>query len=109
MPKFDHAQELRLVDAVAYCKANPTAKQTRTALKYRVAYATLRRRLRGVQALNRGGQNARLHASEDEALKRYMEFLCRIGMPPDKGAIVKAANLLLEDRGDARVSKEWGR
>ena len=30
-------------------------------------------------------------------------------MPPDKRAIVKAANLLLEDRGDARVSKEWGR
>jgi DDE superfamily endonuclease len=59
--------------------------------------------------LNRGGRNARLNAFEDEALKRYMDFLCRIGMPPDKRAIVKAANLLLEDRGEARVSKDWGR
>jgi hypothetical protein len=81
MPKFDHAQELRLVDAVAYCKANPTAKQTRIALKYRVAYATLRRRLQGVQPLNRGGHNARLNAFEDEILKIYMEFVSSFTFP----------------------------
>ncbi len=109
MPKFDHAQELRIVDAIAHLKANPKAKKTQIALQYRVSYSTFLARLKGVQPGNRGGHNARLNVFEDEALKGYMEFLCRIGMPPDKRAIVKATNLLLEERGEDRVSKEWGR
>ena len=109
MPKFDHTQELRIVEAIAYLKANPKAKKTQIARQYRVSYSTFLARLKGVQPGNRGGHNARLDVFDDEALKGYMEFLYRIGMPPDKRAIVKAANFLLEERGEDRVSKEWGR
>lgn len=58
--------------------------------------------------MNRGGRNARLNAFEDEAWKRYMDSLCRVDMPPDKKAIVKAANLLFKDRGEARAFEGLG-
>lgn len=109
MPKFDHTQELRIVDAIAYLKANPKAKKTQVARQHRVSYSTFLARLKGIQPGNRGGHNARLDVFDEEALKGYMDFLCRIGMPPDKRAIVKAANFLLEERREDRVSKEWGR
>jgi hypothetical protein len=75
----------------------------------RVSYDKLRQRLRQVPDQRaKGGHKTRLNPTQENGLKRYISYLIRIGQPPTKDGIRRAASHILLIYGEVSgCSKVW--
>lgn len=105
--------ESEISRALAAMDDNPRLNIAEAARNFCVPYATLRRRRQGVPPSNsRGGQNQKLTATQNTALKDHIMLLHEIGQPANHEDIRVAANrLLYYSTGDPTqtVSRRWVR
>jgi hypothetical protein len=109
MPCFDAEEEKRLLICLDIVQTNPGTKLAKLAREKRVSYDKLRRRIRKVPDQRaKGGHNKRLNPPQEEGLKRYISYLIRIGQPPTKDGIRRAASQILLTCGEVSgCSKAW--
>ena len=96
MGKFDPIMESRLLEAVTFRQCNPQIAISKIARQFTVFDHLLRVKLHGQPPANtKGGQNKALDHAQNDALKKYIDFLIFIGHQATKSHIHKAANSIL--------------
>jgi len=111
MTKFNPEVENRIANAIAFSQKNPGIKLSKVAVQFVVPYDLFYRRLHGRGASNtHGGHNKALNATQDSALKGYINFLIYINSEPNLGTIQQAGNSILRACGLSRIlGRDWAK
>jgi len=101
-------QEDRILLAIQSIKQGHIQSIRAAAMSYDVPKATLRRRAHGITSRRDSTPNSRkLTPYEESALIQYILDLDSRGFPPRPQAVQEMADLLLSDRGESSVGKNW--
>ena len=101
-------QEGRILLAIQSIKQGHIQSIRAAAMSYDVPEATLRRRAHGITSRRDSTPNSRkLTPYEESALIQYILDLDSRGFPPWPQAVQEMADLLLSDRGESSVGKNW--
>lgn len=104
MSKFSAETQSRIAEAIAFVQDNPDIKLTKVAVKFLIPYDQFTRRLKGRPASNsRGGHNKALDDTQEDGLRKYINFLIHIGKNPNLRTIQQAANSILRASGSTRI------
>jgi hypothetical protein len=111
MTKFDPEVEKRIANAIVFSQENPGLKLSKVAVQFVVPYNLFYRRLHGRAAGNtHGGHNKALDATQDNALKAYINFLIYINSEPNLSTIRQAGNSILRACGSTRIlGRDWAK
>ena len=96
MTKFDPEVEKRIANAIVFSQEHPRLKLSKVAVQFVVLYNLFYQRLHRHSAGNtHGGHNKALNATQDSALKAYINFLIYINSEPNLSTIRQAGNSIL--------------
>jgi hypothetical protein len=101
-------QEGRILLAIQAIKQGNCQTVQAAAVSYDVPRTTLRDRIRGITSRRDSTPNSRkLTPYEESALVQYILDLDSRGFPPRPQAVQEMADLLLSERGESPVGKNW--
>jgi len=108
-------EEQKVQACLRLLRQQPDMTIAEAARQTRASYERVRRRLKGIPALNtRGGHNKKLEAPQEHALKDHLLFCHHVGRNAGIGDIIECSNRLLafnsviDKNGDlATVSRRW--
>ncbi|KFZ01934.1 hypothetical protein V500_00557 [Pseudogymnoascus sp. VKM F-4518 (FW-2643)] len=101
-------QEGRILLAISAIKQHQFNSVRAAAMSYDIPRTTLRRRIQGMTSRRDSTPNLqKLTPYEESALVQYILDLDLRGFPPRPQAVQEMADLLLSERGESPVGKNW--
>ena len=102
-------REIRLLEALDAYRTGYSHNINEIARVFDVSKTTLRRRIAKNTSTKRGGHNKRLNASQEAAIREWLERSIRHGFPPRQDHIQQMANKLLVENGVSTqsIGKCW--